>query len=62
MFRAADLVLLNKIDLLPYVKFDVDDFLDGARRANPGVEVLHLSATTGDGIADWYGWLRARLP
>lgn len=62
MFRAADLVLLNKIDLLPYVNFDVADFLDGARRANPGVEVLQLSATTGDGIADWYGWLRARLP
>lgn len=62
MFHAADLVLLNKIDLLPYVKFDVADFLDGARRANPGVEVLQLSATTGDGIADWYGWLRARLP
>lgn len=62
MFRAADLVLLNKIDLLPYVSFDVADFLDGARRANPGVAVLQLSATTGDGIADWYGWLRARLP
>jgi hydrogenase nickel incorporation protein HypB len=62
MFHAADLVLLNKIDLLPYVKFDVADFLEGARRANPGVEVLQLSATTGDGIADWYGWLRARLP
>jgi hydrogenase nickel incorporation protein HypB len=62
MFRAADLVLLNKIDLLPYVNFDVTDFLDGARRANPRVEVLQLSATTGDGIVDWYGWLRARLP
>jgi hydrogenase nickel incorporation protein HypB len=62
MFRAADLVLLNKIDLLPYVEFDVADFLDGARRANPGVEVLQLSATTGEGIAGWYGWLRARLP
>ena len=62
MFRAADLVLLNKIDLLPYVKFDIEDFLDGARRANPGVEVLQLSATTGDGVADWYSWLRARLP
>jgi hydrogenase nickel incorporation protein HypB len=61
MFRAADLVLLNKVDLLPYVNFDIDDFLDGARRANPGVEVLQLSATTGDGMADWYGWLRARL-
>jgi hydrogenase nickel incorporation protein HypB len=62
MFRAADLVLLNKTDLLPYVDFDVDAFLEGARWANPGVEVLQLSATTGDGIDDWYGWLRARLP
>ncbi len=62
MFRAADLVLLNKTDLLPYVDFDVAAFLEGARRANPGVEVLQLSATTGDGIGDWYGWLRARLP
>src|SRR5438270_1368979 len=62
MFRAADLVLLNKTDLLPYVDFDVDSFLEGARRANPGVEVLQLSATTGDGIDGWYGWLRARLP
>jgi hydrogenase nickel incorporation protein HypB len=62
MFRAADLVLLNKVDLMPYVKFDIEDFLDGARRANPGVEVLQLSATTGDGVADWYSWLRARLP
>jgi hydrogenase nickel incorporation protein HypB len=62
MFRAADLVLLNKVDLLPYVKFDIEDFLDGARRANPDVEVLQLSATTGEGVADWYGWLRARLP
>ncbi|MGH3873167.1 MAG: hydrogenase nickel incorporation protein HypB [Pseudonocardiaceae bacterium] len=61
MFRAADVVLLNKIDLLPYVDFDVAAFLEGARRANPGVEVLQLSATTGDGIADWYGWLRAHL-
>src|ERR671916_1051159 len=58
MFRAADLVLLNKIDLLPYVDFDVAAFLEGARRANPGVEVVQLSATTGDGISDWYGWLR----
>lgn len=62
MFRVADLVLLNKIDLLPYVDFDVAAFLDGARAANPGVEVLQLSATRGDGISDWYDWLRARRP
>jgi hydrogenase nickel incorporation protein HypB len=62
MFRAADLVLLNKTDLLPYVDFDIAAFLEGAKRANPGVEVLQLSATTGDGVAGWYDWLRARLP
>jgi hydrogenase nickel incorporation protein HypB len=62
MFRAADLILLNKTDLLPYVDFDVAAFLEGARRANPGVEVLQLSATAGDGVASWYDWLRARLP
>ncbi|MBV9013200.1 MAG: hydrogenase nickel incorporation protein HypB [Pseudonocardiales bacterium] len=62
MFRAADLVLLNKTDLLPYVDFDISAFLEGARRANPGVEVLQLSATTGDGVTGWYDWLRARLP
>jgi hydrogenase nickel incorporation protein HypB len=62
MFRAADLVLLNKTDLLPYVDFDIAAFLEGARRANPGVGVLQLSATTGDGVAGWYDWLRARLP
>ncbi|MCA1676878.1 MAG: hydrogenase accessory protein HypB, partial [Actinobacteria bacterium] len=61
-FRTATLVLLNKIDLLPYVNFDVEAFLDGARATNPGVEVLQVSATRGDGIDDWYDWLRARRP
>jgi hydrogenase nickel incorporation protein HypB len=58
MFRTADLVLLNKIDLLPYVDFDVARFIDGARRARPGVEVLEVSATRGDGLDHWYDWLR----
>lgn len=62
MFRSAQLVLLNKIDLLPYVDFDVAAFHAGARAANPGVEVLHLSATTGEGTTDWYDWLRAHRP
>jgi len=62
MFRSATLVLLNKIDLLPYVDFDVAAFLEGTRAANPGVEVLELSATRGDGVTEWYDWLRARRP
>jgi len=59
MFRTADLVLLTKIDLLPYVDFDVAAFTAGARRARPGVALVPLSATTGTGMDGWYGWLRA---
>jgi hydrogenase nickel incorporation protein HypB len=57
MFRTADLMLVNKVDLLPYVDFDVADCVSYARRANPQVEVLEVSATRGDGLADWYTWL-----
>jgi hydrogenase nickel incorporation protein HypB len=60
MFAAADLVLLNKVDLLPYVSFDVSRCLAAARRINPGVPVLEVSATRGDGLTDWYRWLRDR--
>lgn len=63
MFLAADLVIINKADLLPYVEFDVEGCVRQARRLNPGVEVLTLSATTGDGLDGWLEWLRkaARL-
>ncbi len=57
MFAAAGLVLINKIDLLPHVDFDLDACVRYARATNPGVEVLALSATTGEGLADWYDWL-----
>jgi hydrogenase nickel incorporation protein HypB len=60
MFRTADLVLINKIDLLPYVEFDVGSCVDGARRARPGVEVIEVSATRGDGLDGWYAWLDQR--
>jgi hydrogenase nickel incorporation protein HypB len=62
MFRTADLVLLNKIDLLPYVDFDVARCVEGARRAKPGVEVIEVSATRGDGLELWYDWLRGLSP
>lgn len=58
MFRTADLVLLTKIDLLPYVDFDVDFFVECARRARPGVAVLPVSATKDVGLDGWYAWLR----
>ena len=50
MFHAADLMLLNKIDLLPYVQFDVDKCIEYARRVNPGIKVLKVSATSGEGM------------
>jgi hydrogenase nickel incorporation protein HypB len=58
MFRTADLVLLNKVDLLPYVDFDVPACVAAARRARPGVPVLEVSATRGDGLGEWYAWVR----
>lgn len=57
MFRTADLVIVNKSDLLPYVDFDVDRCLRRIRQINPQAGFLTLSATTGEGLAAWYGWL-----
>ncbi|MEV5652631.1 hydrogenase nickel incorporation protein HypB [Nocardia sp. NPDC052254] len=57
MFAAAGLVLINKVDLLPYVDFDLDRCSEYARSVNPGVTILPVSATTGAGMADWYRWL-----
>jgi hydrogenase nickel incorporation protein HypB len=57
MFRAADLMLLNKCDLLPYVDFDVERAVDYARRVNPAIEVIRLSAKSGAGMAEWLAWL-----
>ena len=59
MFHAADLMLLNKVDLLPYLQFDVDKCIDYARRVNPGIKVLQVSATSGEGMAPWYQWIKA---
>lgn len=58
MFAAADLLLLNKIDLLPYLDFDVLQCLEYARRVNPDLTILQVSARTGAGISDWLDWLR----
>jgi hydrogenase nickel incorporation protein HypB len=57
MFAAADLVVLNKTDLLAYVEFDPERLVRDARRVNPDVQVLPVSARTGANLQDWYDWL-----
>ena len=61
MFAAAGLVLINKIDLVPYVTFDLETCLGYIRSVNPGVETLAISATSGDGIETWYDWIRTKI-
>ena len=62
MFHGADLMLLNKIDLLPHLDFNIDLCIDYARRINPGIEVLQISATHGDGMDNWLDWLTSNQP
>jgi hydrogenase nickel incorporation protein HypB len=59
MFASSDLCLINKIDLLPYVNFDVQKAKEYARLVNPRLNFLEISATTGEGMAKWYRWLKA---
>lgn len=57
MFAAARVMVLNKIDLLPHVDFDVERCIDHARRVNPQIEVLQVSARSGEGLSAWLDWL-----
>ncbi|PRH18941.1 hydrogenase nickel incorporation protein HypB [Burkholderia multivorans] len=59
MFAAADLMLLNKADLLPHVDFDVDACVANALRVNPRLRCLVVSARSGEGMADFYAWIEA---
>ena len=61
MFQAADLMLINKVDLLPYVNFDIDKCEEYARRVNPKIRCLRVSATKGDGMDKWMKWLETEL-
>ena len=58
MFRASQVMVLTKIDLLPYVNFDVARCLDYAHQVNPDLKVFQVSAVSGEGLAEWYAWLR----
>jgi hydrogenase nickel incorporation protein HypB len=61
MFRSADLVLVNKVDLLEHLDFDLDLFLVNLDAVNPGVRTVLTSARTGQGVDEWCDWLGQRL-
>ena len=61
MFRSADLVLVNKVDLLEHLDFDLDQFLGNLDAVNPGVRTVLTSARTGQGVDEWCDWLGKRL-
>ncbi len=61
MFHEADAVLINKVDLLPYLKFDVDAFAKAIRGINRKAKIFPLSCTTGQGIAEWVSWLLGQV-
>ncbi len=58
MFHAASVMLLNKVDLLPYLRFDVAACMANARRVNPGIRIVQVSATTDQGMDEWLAWIR----
>jgi hydrogenase nickel incorporation protein HypB len=61
MFHAADLMIINKTDLLPYVDFDVDRCINYAKQVNPGIQIIQLSATKGDNFSAWTNWLAGHV-
>ena len=61
MFRASDIMLLNKIDLLPHLNFDVEACIQHAQSVNPNIKVFQVSATTGEGMEIWYQWIRNQV-
>lgn len=58
MFHSSALMIINKIDLLPYVDFDVEQCIEYARRIRPDIEVILISAKTGEGMTEWFNWLK----
>jgi hydrogenase nickel incorporation protein HypB len=57
VFAAASLMVITKVDLLPYLKFDVAQCIENARAINPGIGFIKVSAQTGEGMSDWTNWL-----
>ncbi len=61
MFFRSELLILNKIDLLPYVPFRIEQARQNARKVHPGMEIIEVSCLTGAGLAEWHGWLESRI-
>ena len=61
MFNTVDALVLNKIDLLPYVKFNVDAFIKAVKNINAKVEIFKVSCTTGEGVPAWANWLATQM-
>ena len=60
IFYAADLMIINKIDLLPYVDFNMDQCVAYAKQINPNLIIIELSATKGDGLSEWMQWIKTQ--
>ena len=58
MFQSVQLVLLNKVDLLLSLQFDLDHCFEAALEINPTLKILQVSATTGEGMEEWYDWVQ----
>ena len=61
IYRGIDVLILNKMDLMPYIKFRPDYFTQGVEMLNPGLTTFPVSCTTGEGIPDWLNWLEAKV-
>lgn len=61
MFHSSTLCVINKTDLLPYVRFDVEKAKEYARKVNPRLEIIELSCTSGEGMNQWYEWLKSKV-
>ena len=61
MFVTSDICIINKMDLQPYLKIDMDKLRDYAKRVNPNLQFFEVSATTGEGMESWYNWLAKQI-
>ena len=61
MFTLADVVLINKIDLLPFLEFDIDSFTNAVSGLNPEVEIFQVSCKAGQGLEGWFSWLQEQI-